>query len=668
MLTVVHSRESFMVPDVDFFNDLRAQCMQLHSRLMDFGSDAKSDPDINVCSFSHDIETEVSVFYQRMYQGEISVDDVVTLLRNAKDSGSTHDHDFLACSLHMLFDEYKYFAIYPHFQLTLAAQLMGSLINFRLIDGIPLSIAVRYVLDALRHLPDSSWFLFGIQALLRFLPRLHEWPYLAQAILSVEHLSHSHPEVAAIAAQALEAQEAAPDEDALERLKTFRALKPDVPSYKRGTVEAPPVEASDGILFIVNNLAPVNMEEKVAAVLPLLESSLHRWFANYLVDQRVSLEPNNHQLYMTFLDAINNAALNKEILQETFVRADDLLNSEQTVQSSNQRTLLKNIAMWLGALTLAKNKPLKHKNISFKDLLIQGYEADRLIVAIPFVCKILDQCAKSRIFKSPNPWLVAILRLLVELYQYADLKLNLKFEIEVLFKNLNLEIKDVSPTTTLRDRPIKDANNDLSAAEPQLLTNGTLNGTSFDQSGANGDLTSSQAARASQPPSGIALLGSSSSGGAAGYSLALADAITAALANVPQHLVFSPQVASFANDAALKKIVQVGIDNAVREIIAPVAERSVTIAGISTRELTIKDFAMEGSEERMRDAAHLMVQNLAGSLALVTCKEPLRLSIVTHIRTLLLQHGFTEVCLYRRVLGVALADWLCSNVSPSKRS
>ena len=35
----------------------------------------------------------------------------------------------------------------------------------------------------------------------------------------------------------------------------------------------------------------------------------------------------------------------------------------------------------------------------------------------------------------------AILRLLVELYQYADLKLNLKFEVEVLCKNLQVEIK-----------------------------------------------------------------------------------------------------------------------------------------------------------------------------------------------------------------------------------
>ena len=36
----------------------------------------------------------------------------------------------------------------------------------------------------------------------------------------------------------------------------------------------------------------------------------------------------------------------------------------------------------------------------------------------------------------------------------------------------------------------------------------------------------------------------------------------------------------------------------------------------------------------MRSAAHMMVQNLAGSLALVTCKEPLRVSMGNHLRSL----------------------------------
>lgn len=65
---------------------------------------------------------------------------------------------------------------------------------------------------------------------------------------------------------------------------------------------------------------------------------------------------------------------------------------------------------------------------------------------------------------------------------------------------------------------------------------------------------------------------------------------------------------------------------------------------------------MEGNEESMRQAAHLMVQNLAGSLALVTCKEPLRMSIVAHIRTLMLQNGFSEQNLPEQAIMIIAND------------
>ena len=81
----------------------------------------------------------------------------------------------------------------------------------------------------------------------------------------------------------------------------------------------------------------------------------------------------------------------------------------------------------------------------------------------------------------------------------------------------------------------------------------------------------------------------------------------------------------------------------------------MTIAGISTRELVAKDFALEQDEEKMRKAAHLMVQYLAGNLALVTCKEPLRSNMVTHVRHLLTEQVYTEasLLLFDRVIEAA---------------
>ena len=72
-------------------------------------------------------------------------------------------------------------------------------------------------------------------------------------------------------------------------------------------------------------------------------------------------------------------------------------------------------------------------------------------------------------------------------------------------------------------------------------------------------------------------------------------------------------------------------------------ERSVTIAGISSRELVAKDYATELNEEKVRKAAHYTAQKLAGSLALVTCKEPLKSNLGGHIRHFLGEQAFPEV-------------------------
>ena len=120
---------------------------------------------------------------------------------------------------------------------------------------------------------------------------------------------------------------------------------------------------------------------------------------------------------------------------------------------STERTHLKNLGGWLGSLTIARDQAIKFRNISFKDLLTEGYDTDRLLLVIPFTCKVLVQAAKSTVFRPPNPWLTEIIRVLMELYHYADLKLNQKFEIEVLCKGLDLDYKEIEPSNSIRARP-----------------------------------------------------------------------------------------------------------------------------------------------------------------------------------------------------------------------
>ena len=52
-----------------------------------------------------------------------------------------------------------------------------------------------------------------------------------------------------------------------------------------------------------------------------------------------------------------------------------------------------------------------------------------------------------------------------------------------------------------------------------------------------------------------------------------------------------------------------------------------------------------------------MAQKLAGSLALVTCKEPLRSNLPAHIRHSLVEHGFNEVRFSSSSINVALTPF-----------
>ena len=57
-------------------------------------------------------------------------------------------------------------------------------------------------------------------------------------------------------------------------------------------MERPPEEVSDKILCIINNLAPIDFDAKLNDMKEQFQDQHTRWLANYLVDQRISLQRN----------------------------------------------------------------------------------------------------------------------------------------------------------------------------------------------------------------------------------------------------------------------------------------------------------------------------------------------------------------------------------------
>ena len=404
---------------------------------------------------------------------------------------------------------------------------------------------------------------------------------------------------------------------------------------------APPEAMAERVQLVFNNVSMQNLDQKAAETRGLLEAEFLPWFGNYLVVKRISNQANFHGLYMAFLLKLDAPEVMSHVLASVFHNVSKLLASPKITTSTSERSLLKNLGAWLGQMTLGRNKPILQRKLDVKELLCQGYETGRLIAVTPFVAKIMEGGKDSRVFRAPNPWIMSLMGILRELYDLEDLKMNIKFEIEVLCKHLGLKIDEVPPQRVLYHRlhPRKDKTPDFNTARPpaavlaaQADAGVSARPDSATQHAQNGAGAAEAAVAAVLAPASG--LGSGLPGGTSGGTSGAAVEHTV-IPNLGAYVTVNVTLELFQQHAALKSVVPVAVDRAIREIIQPVVERSVTIACITTKELVAKDFATEASEQKMRKGAQLMVANLAGSLAVVTCKEPLRLSMANNLRSLL---------------------------------
>lgn len=273
-------------------------------------------------------------------------------------------------------------------------------------------------------------------------------------------------------------------------------------------------------------------------------------------------------------------------------------------------------------LTLGRNRPILHIDVDLKSLILEAYNKGQqeLLYVVPFVAKVLESTAKSRVFKPPNPWTMAIMNVLAELHQEPELKLNLKFEIEVLCKALNLEVGDLKPAYYLKD------------PERQMKIVHQLSPPNKKD---NLQIISTEDAGASLPPPAASPANSQSESYATGpseprYSLNdiviqnFSQSISAQMVLSSTLVLLHPQ---------LKTIVRGALEKTVQDWVGPVVDRSVKISVKTSEAMIRKDFALDPDETNMRQAAHYMTRNLAAGMAMITCKDQLITAIQSNVKT-----------------------------------
>ncbi|KAL7238559.1 hypothetical protein ACSBR2_004616 [Camellia fascicularis] len=363
---------------------------------------------------------------------------------------------------------------------------------------------------------------------------------------------------------------------------------------KETPLEAPASEIQDKISFIINNLSAANVEAKAKEFTELLKEQCYPWFAQYMVMKRASIEPNFHDLYLKFLDKINSKPLNKEIVQATYENCKVLLGSELIKSSSEERSLLKNLGSWLGKITIGINQVLRAREIDPKSLIVEAYEKGLMIAVIPFTSKILEPCQNSLAYQLPNPWTMGILGLLAEIYAMPNLKMNLKFDIEVLFKNLGVDLKDVTPTSLLKDRIAGDVKSGAISTLHQIEL--SLEVARPSHPGGHSHILSQYAAPL-HVSSGtltddekLAALGLSDQLPSAQGLLQRQSpfSIPTSTSNIEQEVIVNPKLHTFGLYLHVQSVVPISMDRAIKEIVSGIVQRSVSIATQTTKELVLK--------------------------------------------------------------------------------
>ncbi|KAI7871343.1 CCR4-Not complex component, Not1-domain-containing protein [Spinellus fusiger] len=624
-------------------------CTQLYPQLGDTRLDVEKSTNTeqgdNDRSYSPEVEEMVRIYFERLYTNNISATRFATVLKACQESKEQRQIDFFHCTLHTLLDEARFFNQYPDNELMATGELLGLLIHQHSVSFDLLRSSLKYILDALNDPPHSKMFNFGSHALAQFKDRLPEWPQYTLLLSRIDALRSSSrwTETLTTTLEQLSLHSSGttepphhgigprePPGHGKEKGATADVL---LDTFSDTAVQAPSIKVQERVSFLINNLSIINMESKKTELAQLLEESTWEWFGHYLVVRRVSIEPNNHELYSSLLKSLDMVTLVDIVVEETYNSIKLLLQSDSITDATADKSILKHLGSWLGRMTLGRNKPIRHKDLSFKDLLLDAYDRDRLTVAIPLTCKVLQHASESKIFKPPNPWIMSILKLLAELYWKDNMKLVLKFEIEIVYKALDVNLNDTEPSSLLKKRlppgiDIDDENRRLIKQQLEHIES-------------------------------------------------VSNALTEGIPEVDLTLLlaklqFGPAIAEFMlKQPVAKAAIFRAISEAFEEVVPPVIATSCNIVVASTKELVLKDFATEAEEVKLRKAAHAMVQPLAANLAVATCKDALYKSILSAIQMHLIHIGLPE-SLAQEISALVAADnidivcWFTEHIAQTK--
>ncbi|ORE13818.1 hypothetical protein BCV71DRAFT_188499 [Rhizopus microsporus] len=326
---------------------LQNQCYMLYPDLI--------NTNINI----QDIEREADAYYERLYSDQLSVDDMLSLMKQLKTVGNRQEQQLFQCMIRVLFDEYEFFSKYPEKELMTTSKLFGQLIQQDIMPEDQLDSCFLFILDALRNSAQPKMIAFGIDTVKQFIDRLGEWPQFCKSIVELPGLVQTQPRFIHTVRRTLMRN----------RPISFTSIRlPVIPnaamSELDGLFEVPEENTQRRLITAFNSIQKDNAESRIEEFTQVLKPTFYQWFSRYLIAEHITAGSDNQMLCLSILRHINSKLLDACMLYESFLNIIHILHT--TDVSTAHVDTLTNLGSWLGKITLAQNKPILEKHMAMK--------------------------------------------------------------------------------------------------------------------------------------------------------------------------------------------------------------------------------------------------------------------------------------------------------------
>ena len=601
-----------------------------------------------------EIDRESNQILNSMFNGEITVDSIINKLINYNNSPNQKENEKYVYLIHCIFDEYKFYHQYPEKQIKKIAELFGKIINNNVIDGILLTVALKYILEGIKT-GKGTMYMFGTIALSQFIGKISLWPNYMNYLIDIPQIQNEKELYQKLLKQFNESKkkdkginsensrgeegesllesgdknidmatgrEYSLDKDDRNIAKQYDKLKnkllgPAI-SYQnisKNNNNESQNQISEEIItkiqFIFGTFGTpnFNLQDKIKELKSIFkEEKIIKWFSQYFVNSLIADEKNIQYFpkYYEVFDQLKNKELHKEIIKSTIklISKNVSVNIDSLSSESKSKETLKNLGLWLGEYKISKDRPILAKDLDFKSLIINACQNGKLNLVVPFICCVFKSCPNSKVFRVSNPWISSILNLLVELHGNQAVDQQIKEEIKNLFKILKTDMNQFSKTKELEKYPIKsnltyyghDVDKDFFCKKISELD----------------DYINNLLGIFNSEPNLISRLSRKNS--------------TNNNSNNENN--------SYNQNDVIKILSEV-LSNGIQDIIPDIIERNVKTAVVTAICLVNKDFMFEKSEEKYMSALEKTMKSLLTSLSNMNARELLKQNINTEFNKIL---------------------------------